>query len=246
MSLGELRTMFEVIPAIDLRGGKCVRLFQGDYSLETVFSEDPVGVARDWERQGAPRIHVVDLDGAARGEPVSLDQIEGIVKAVGIPVQVGGGVRRLDTVEKLLSLGAQRVVLGTVAVDDPELVAEACRRFGQAIVVGVDARDGWVAVRGWKERSQVTASELVQRMEALGVARIIYTDIARDGALSGPNLEAIASLKKETTLPIIASGGVASLEHLKELAKLGVEGAIVGRALYTGAVDLKEAVRITK
>lgn len=238
--------MMEVIPAIDLRNGKCVRLYQGDYSQETVFSEDPVAVAQKWESLGASRLHIVDLDGAARGEPCNLTVVEGIVRAVGIPVQLGGGMRTIAAVESVLALGVKRAILGTAAVEEPELVAEACRRFGEAIIVGVDARNGYVATRGWKEGTRITAITLIKRMAALGVPRFIYTDAARDGTLTEPNFAAIVELLMETSLPIIAAGGIASVEHLKRLAALGVEGAIVGKALYAGSIDLREALAAVK
>ena len=236
---------FEVIPTIDIRGGKCVRLYQGDFAQETVFSEDPVGVARRWESSGAPRIHVVDLDGAASGEPVNTPIIREIVAAVSAPVQVGGGLRTMGAIAKLLSLGVERVVLGTVAAEDPGLLQEACRRFGESIAVGVDARDGLVATHGWKKPQRITALELVSRVEALGVGRIVYTDIARDGALTGPNFQSIAQLLEKSKARVIASGGVSSLDHLRRLAEMKVDGAIVGRALYTEEVDLKEAIAAT-
>lgn len=232
----------EVIPCIDLRGGRCVRLYQGDFQKETAFSADPLGMARHWEGLGAPRLHIVDLDGARLGEPVHTGLIADMAKAVKIPLQVGGGVRRLGTVEALLNLGVGRVVLGTAAVSDPELVVEACRRFGERIVVSIDARNGLVATRGWQEASALTAGELLARMAALGVRRFIYTDIARDGTLQGPDYEALRGLLSQTPLPVIASGGVASLEHLRRLAELGVEGALVGRALYNGEIELREAL----
>ena len=233
----------EVIPAIDLRGGKCVRLFQGDFAQETVFSDDPVGVAVRWQACGAPRIHVVDLDGAASGHPANAPAIEAITQAVSIPVQVGGGLRTMEAVDGLLSLGVDRVVLGTAAAEDPDLVRDAIARHGEAIVVGIDARDGKVATQGWTLQGAVEAMELLRSMEGLGVSRFIYTDIARDGAMQGPNLEAIQRISDSTSAAVIAAGGVASLEHLRQLAGTGVEGAIVGRAVYTGEVDLREAVR---
>jgi len=236
----------EVIPAIDLRGGRCVRLLQGDYEKETVFSEDPVGMARHWEEQGAPQLHVVDLDGAREGRPANEAIIAAIARAVSIPIQVGGGIRSIEAIERLLAMRVRRVVLGTVAVEEPELVGEACRRFGEAIVVGIDAREGKVAVRGWRKASSMSAVELLQHMAALGVGRFIYTDISRDGTLSGPNLQALRELKRNTALPIIASGGVASLDHLRQLKDISVEGALVGRALYTGQLDLREALRVVK
>ncbi|MBM4462482.1 MAG: 1-(5-phosphoribosyl)-5-[(5-phosphoribosylamino)methylideneamino]imidazole-4-carboxamide isomerase [Chloroflexi bacterium] len=236
----------EVIPAIDLKGGKCVRLYQGDYRQETVFSDDPVGMARHWSSLGALRLHLVDLDGAAKGEPCHTPVISEIAKAIHIPVQVGGGIRRMETIEILAGGGVDRVILGTAAAEEPELVREACHRFGEAIVVGVDARDGYVATHGWKKKTRFTAVELIQEMTLLGAKRFIYTDISRDGTLSQPNFEAIAELLSMTKLPIIASGGIASISHLVRLKQLGAEGAIVGRALYSGDIRLEEALAVLR
>jgi len=232
----------EVIPAIDLKGGKCVRLYQGDYRQETVFSDDPLGMALHWSSSGASRLHLVDLDGAAKGEPRHWLVIAEIAKAINIPVQVGGGIRRMETIERLLGSGVDRVILGTAAIEDPELIKEVCHRFGEAIVVGVDARDGYVATHGWKRKTRFTAIELIQGMTSLGAKRFIYTDISRDGTLSQPNFEVIAELISTTKLPIIASGGIASISHLVRLKQLGAEGAIIGRALYTGDIRLEEAL----
>jgi len=232
----------EIIPAIDLRGGKCVRLYQGDYSQETVFSDDPVGMARHWSSLGAPRLHLVDLDGAATGKLCHLPVIGEIAAAINIPVQVGGGIRQMESIAKLLDAGVERVILGTVAVANPEMIREACHRFGDAVIVGIDARDGYVAVHGWQRGTTITASELIQQMTALGARRFIYTDILRDGTLTQPNFEAIAELTSKTSLPIIASGGVTSISDLTRLSQLGVEGAIVGKALYTGDIKLGEAL----
>ena len=233
----------EVIPAIDLRGGRCVRLYQGDFGRETVYSEDPLAVARQWQEQGASRLHLVDLDGAAQGKPVNLDIIAAIVDQSEIPVQVGGGIRSSATAEKLLSIGVERVVIGTAAVRSPVLVRQLCQGGGAPrVVVAVDARDGLVAVQGWLEKTSVTAVELGQRMAELGVERLLYTDISRDGTLSEPNFSATAQLVESTGLAILASGGVASLEHITQLAKLGAEGVIVGRALYTGDLELPAAI----
>ena len=233
----------EVIPAIDLRGGRCVRLYQGDFGQETVYSEDPLAVARQWQEQGASRLHLVDLDGAAQGEPVNLDIIAAIVAQSEIPVQVGGGVRSSSTAEKLLSIGVERVVIGTAAVRNPDLVRQLCQDGGSPrVVVAVDARDGLVAVQGWLEKTSVTAVELGKHMAELGVERLLYTDISRDGTLSEPNFSANAQLVESTGLAILASGGVASLDHITELAKIGAEGVIVGRALYTGDLELPAAI----
>lgn len=233
----------EIIPALDLRQGKCVRLYQGDYGKETVFSHEPVAVALRWQAQGAERLHLIDLDGAAEGKLCNEPTIKEILKAVTLQVQIGGGIRQLETIYKLLSLGASRVILGTAAIEDRELVTEACRRFGENIVIAIDAEDGYVKSHGWRKGSTVTAEQLINRMADLGARRFIYTDISRDGTLTEPNFDAIANLVAQTSLPIIASGGISNIAQLKRLAQIGVEGAIVGRALYTGDVDLEEASR---
>jgi phosphoribosylformimino-5-aminoimidazole carboxamide ribotide isomerase len=236
----------EIIPAIDLRGGKCVRLYQGDYDQETIFSDDPVGIALKWQSQDAPRLHLVDLDGARGGELCHIEVIGRMVEAIHIPLELGGGIRELRVVEQLLRLGIQRVILGTGAAEDIELVEEACSRFGEAIVIGIDAREGCVRTRGWRRKTDITPIELGYQMEALGAKRFIYTDIARDGTLTGPNFESIAELVHHISLPIIASGGISSIAHLVQLYQLGVEGAVVGRALYTGDIDLKGALKAIK
>jgi phosphoribosylformimino-5-aminoimidazole carboxamide ribotide isomerase len=236
----------DVIPAIDLLDGKCVRLYQGDYAQSQVFDENPVAAARQWADQGATRLHLVDLDGAKAGHPVNQPAIEAIVRAVNIPVQVGGGLRDRSSAADLLSRGVQRVILGTVAVEQPDLVQQLCQEFPNRIIVGIDARNGKVATRGWLETSEVEAVTLAQQMAEFGVAAIIYTDIHRDGTLQGANLDALRELANAVSVPIIASGGVSSVNDLMQLLRLeaiGVTGAIVGRALYTGAVSLKEAIR---
>jgi len=219
-----------------------VRLYQGNYERETVFSDDPLEVALEWQAKGAPRLHIVDLDGAAEGEPRNQEIIREIARAMLIPVQLGGGIRRLETIEKLLKEGVDRVVLGTAAVENAEMVVEACRRFRDSIVVSVDAEEGQVATHGWRTRTEMTALALMRAMLKLGVKRFIYTDISRDGTLTGPNFDALSEVIDSVRVPVIASGGVASLNHLKMLQKLGAEGAIVGRALYTGDIDLKRAI----
>ncbi|MDO8473164.1 MAG: 1-(5-phosphoribosyl)-5-[(5-phosphoribosylamino)methylideneamino]imidazole-4-carboxamide isomerase [Dehalococcoidia bacterium] len=238
--------IFDVIPAIDLRGGRCVRLYQGDYARETVFSDDPAAMAAAWEKQGAKRLHIVDLDGAAAGVVCHWDVISDITRKVHIPVQVGGGVRDMGTAEKLLSIGVKRVILGTVAVEDPELVAEACNRLGDAVVVSVDARDGYASTRGWKKPTRVKAVDLAELMEKAGARRIIYTDIASDGTLGQPNFKGIEEMLSRVSLPVLAAGGISSVEHVRKLKEIGVEGAILGRALYTGAIDLNEALLVSK
>lgn len=236
----------EVIPAIDLLEGRCVRLYQGDYAQSEVFDENPVAVARQWVEQGATRLHLVDLDGAKAGHPVNQAAIAAIVRSVDVPVQVGGGLRDRQSVADLLSLGVQRIILGTVAVEQPALVAQLCQEFLGQIVVGIDARNGKVATRGWLETSEVDAVPLAQRMAEFGAAAIIYTDIYRDGTLQGPNREALRELAEAIAIPVIASGGISSVTDLLNLLALeaiGVTGAIVGRALYTGDLGLKEAIR---
>jgi phosphoribosylformimino-5-aminoimidazole carboxamide ribotide isomerase len=236
----------EVIPAIDLLDGKCVRLYQGDYQQSRVFNENPVTVARQWAEQGATRLHLVDLDGAKAGKPVNLATIEAIVRAIDIPVQVGGGLRDGESVGNLWKIGVEKAILGTIALENPALVSELGQQFPNRIIVGIDARDGKVATRGWLETSTVTAIDLAKQMQNRGVASIIYTDIHRDGTLAGPNLEALRELAEAIELPVIASGGIGSLTNLLSLLSLeaiGVTGVIVGRALYTGEVDLGEAIR---
>ena len=235
----------DVIPAIDLLDGKCVRLYQGDYKQSQVFNDNPVAVAQQWAQQGATRLHVVDLDGAKAGKPVNLSAIEEIVKAISIPVQVGGGLRDRDSIKLLLDLGVTSAIVGTVAVEHPQLVQELCQEFAGQMIVGIDARKGKVATRGWLETSTIEATKLAQDMANKGAAAIIYTDIHRDGTLIGPNLDALRELANSISIPVIASGGVSSLTDLLSLLALeplGVTGVIVGRAIYTGDVNLEEAI----
>ncbi len=236
-----------LFPAIDLKDGKCVRLKLGEMSEATVFNDDPVDQAESFERQGFQYLHIVDLNGAFAGRPVNADAVSGILKATTMPVQLGGGIRDLATVETWLARGIRRVILGTAAVRDPAFVREACRRFPGRVAVGIDARGGKVAVEGWAETSELTAIELAKRFEDAGVAAIIYTDIDRDGVLAGLNLPATAELARSTSIPIVASGGLASIEDVKELLKpeyAMLEGAISGRALYDGRIDPKEALAL--
>ncbi len=238
-----------VIPAIDLKEGKCVRLEQGLMEKDTVYSDDPGAQAKYWQDQGGELLHIVDLDGAFAGVPCNKQAIEQIVAAIDIPTELGGGIRDLETIEAYLGLGIDRVILGTVAKENPALVAEACRRFPGQIVVGIDAKEGLVAVRGWAEVTEKKAIDLAREMEGLGVAAIIYTDIARDGMMQGPNLEATAALAEAISIPVIASGGVSSLDDIRNLLKIeasGVAGVITGKAIYTGSLDLREAVALTK
>ena len=233
----------ELIPAIDIRDGRCVRLYQGDYARETVFSDDPVAMARRWQAEGAARLHLVDLDGAREGRPVNNGVIIAIARAVSVPCQVGGGVRSVQTIERYLTGGVERVILGSVAVEQPSVLAAALARHGEAIIAGVDARSGRVAVHGWRERSPEKAEDLMRRLAAMGVRRFIYTDVARDGTLRGPNFAATARAAKAVPVPVIASGGVATVHHIRRLSEIGVEGAILGRALYEGALSLSEALQ---
>jgi phosphoribosylformimino-5-aminoimidazole carboxamide ribotide isomerase len=236
----------DVIPAIDLLEGRCVRLYQGDYEKSQVFNENPVEVAKLWVDQGATRLHLVDLDGAKAGKIVNLAAIEAITNAVDVKIEVGGGLRDRSSVQQLFNLGVQWAILGTIAVEKPQLVQELCQEFTQQIIVGIDARNGLVATRGWLETSQVLATQLATQMQELGAAEIIYTDINRDGTLQGPNLEALRELANAISIPVIASGGVSSVSDLLSLLTLeaqGVKGAIVGKALYTGDISLKEALR---
>jgi phosphoribosylformimino-5-aminoimidazole carboxamide ribotide isomerase len=235
-----------VIPAIDILDGRCVRLYQGDYSQSQTFNENPVEVAKQWADQGATRIHLVDLDGAKAGQPVNQKTIEAIVKAVDVPVQLGGGLRNYASVANILALGVERAILGTVAVEQPELVGQLCQEFPGQIVVGIDARNGKVATKGWLETSEVLATDLADRMAKLGVAAIVYTDIQRDGTMAGPNIPALRELASAVAIEAIASGGISSITDLLSLLALeplGVKGAIVGRALYTGDIILKEAIQ---
>jgi phosphoribosylformimino-5-aminoimidazole carboxamide ribotide isomerase len=241
-SSGKETATIEIIPAVDIRKGKCVRLYQGDYEQETVFYNDPVEVALEWQSMGAPRVHIIDLDGAATGSLCNLDIITEIASALLVPTQVGGGIRCLDTIEQLLKTGVERVILGTSAVEDPALVREACRSFSESIIVGVDTKRGHVAIRGWQQETELKAIEFTRSMVELGVKRFIHTDIGRDGTLTEPNFSAIAELVNAVRLPITAAGGISSLNHLRMLNQLGVEGAIIGKALYTGDINLKQAL----
>jgi len=238
-----------IIPAIDLKEGKCVRLEQGLMEKDTVYSDDPAAQARHWQEQGAEMLHIVDLDGAFAGVPRNREAIQAIVSALDIPAQLGGGIRDLETIEAYLKLGLSRVILGTVAKENPLLVAEACRHFEDQIVVGIDAKDGKVAVRGWAEVTEMRAIDLAHEFENVGVAAIIYTDISRDGMMQGPNLEATRELAEAVSIPIIASGGVSRMQDIENLMSIedsGVAGVITGKAIYSGALDLREAVALTK
>jgi phosphoribosylformimino-5-aminoimidazole carboxamide ribotide isomerase len=234
---------FELVPAIDLKGGKCVRLQEGVASKSTEYSNDPIAMAIHWEEQGAGRLHLVDLDGAFSGRAAHLETAKSIFRTLKIPVQFGGGLRTLEQVETILNSGAARAILGTVAIEHPEIVEAAARLFPGAIVVGIDARKGNVALRGWVEQTSVTAVELVRRMKDLGITRVIYTDVARDGMLSGVNLGETENLCRESGMRVIASGGVSSSEEVRriwERRACGIEGVILGRALYDKKIDFRE------
>ncbi len=236
-----------VIPAIDIRGGKCVRLRQGRPEFETVFSDDPVQMAQKWVAEGARFLHVVDLDGAFEKRPVNVSAVKSIVEKAGVPVQVGGGIRNAEHIRMLLDMGAERVILGTEALVHPDRVGEASARHPGRIAVGIDARKGWVAVEGWVKTTRVRAVDLAARFEGAQLSALIFTDILRDGMQSGPNIEAIQAFARATSTPVIASGGVSSLEDIRSLLSLGpdgVTGVITGKALYSNSLNLKEAIRL--
>jgi len=237
----------QIIPAIDLKGGNCVRLKQGEMSKETLFSTHPAEVAKRWESLGSKMLHIVDLEGAVTGEPQNRDAIYQILKEVAVPLQLGGGIRSIKTIEHYLSLGVKRVVLGTIAYQCPSLLEEACRKFPHQIVVSIDARDGKIAIEGWKETTAKGATDLVKSLEDKGIEAIVFTDIKRDGMMGGPNIKSIKEMADATRIPLIASGGVTNLEHINELIELGdcgIEGVIIGRALYEGSIDLGEAISL--
>jgi len=238
-----------VIPAIDLKGGNCVRLLQGRMEDATVYGDDPGAMAKRFEDMGAELIHVVDLDGAFAGSQKNLDSIKMILESVKVPIEVGGGIRDMRAIEGLLGMGVKRVILGTVAVEEPGLLMLACKKYPGRIVAGIDAKDGMVAVRGWDDVSKVKAEDLARKMEDAGVCAIIYTDIARDGMLTGHNIEATKHLAGHVGIPIVASGGVKDIEDinaLMQIEQLGIEGVITGKAIYEGTLDLAEAIRLTK
>ncbi|MDY6825165.1 MAG: 1-(5-phosphoribosyl)-5-[(5-phosphoribosylamino)methylideneamino]imidazole-4-carboxamide isomerase [Thermodesulfobacteriota bacterium] len=234
-----------IIPAVDIKNGKCVRLLQGRMDAETVFSDDPAAMAKKWADQGARLMHLVDLDGAVQKRPRNLAAIEKIIDSVNTEIQVGGGIRDLDTIRMYMDRGVEKIVIGSAAIHDPSMVAEACRLYPGHIVVGIDARDGMVAIEGWTRSTSVSAVELAKQFEDCGVAAINFTDIQRDGMQTGPNIDAIQALASSVDVPIVASGGVSSLADIKALMPLreyGVTGVITGRALYDGRLDLAEAI----
>lgn len=230
-------------PAIDIYNGKCVRLSQGKFDQATVYFENPVDAARKWADSGAQWLHVVDLNGASEGKPVNLKQIEEIMTSVDLPVQIGGGIRNQDTAEIFLTMGAGRIVLGSVAIEDPDLVQILCVKDPDRVAIGLDAQDGKVAMHGWKDVSEKDVVQVAQEFEGMGIQHIIYTDISRDGMMTGPNFEAMEKMISSVGVPVIASGGISSLEDLKKLKELGAQGAILGRSLYENRIDLTEALK---
>ena len=235
-----------IYPAIDLYGGKAVRLYKGDYAQMTVYSDDPVSVAKDFAAAGASHIHLVDLEGAKIGKPANLDTIAKIVEATGLFAEVGGGIRDMETVDSYLSIGVSRVILGTAAVKDPVFLQAALDKYGEKIAVGVDLKDGFVAIKGWTETSDLKAEDFFEKMQNMGVKTIICTDISRDGAMKGANRELYRELSSKFAIDLIASGGVSSMEDVTALAEMKLHGAIIGKAYYIGAVDLKQAVEAAK
>ena len=235
-----------IFPAIDLYQGKAVRLFKGDYAQMTVYSDHPEEVARDFQKKGAGYMHLVDLEGAKVGTPANLPTIRKILEATDLFTEVGGGIRSMETVEAYLSVGVDRVILGTAAVTDEGFLKSAISRYGEKIAVGVDLKDGYVAIRGWTEKSELTAETFLARMEALGVSTVICTDISRDGAMQGTNRDLYRQLSRKFSVKLIASGGVSTLEDIRRLREMGLYGAIVGKAYYLGAIDLREAIEVAK
>ena len=235
-----------IIPAIDLKDGRCVRLRQGDMEQETRYSDDPPAMALYWQAQGAECLHLVDLDGAVEGTPKNVRHIESIVQSLSIPVQVGGGIRGLETIRRYRSVGVERVVLGTAALEDKELLAKACEEFPDHIMVGIDVRHGQVATRGWKDVSKISPEQLIQSLSNYALGGIIFTDISRDGMLTGPNLGALESMAAISPFPLIASGGVTKVEDIQSIGSLGpkIMGIIIGKALYEGSIDLKTAMQV--
>ncbi|SDD27485.1 1-(5-phosphoribosyl)-5-[(5-phosphoribosylamino)methylideneamino] imidazole-4-carboxamide isomerase [Kordiimonas lacus] len=239
--------MITVYPAIDLKDGNCVRLYKGDMEAATVFSDNPAAQAREFVDTGCPWLHLVDLNGAFAGEPVNAAAVDAILAAVDVPVQLGGGIRDIATMERWLDAGISRLILGTLSVKNPSLVKEACKLFPGKVAVGIDAKGGMVAVEGWAEASELEVTELALKFEDAGVAAIIHTDIDRDGTLTGVNAEASSDLAKAVSIPVIASGGVKDIEDIHRVAAAGnLEGVVTGRAIYDGRLDLKEALKVAK
>ena len=235
-----------VMPAIDLRGGRCVRLIQGRADQETVFSEDPPAMARRWVEEGAQFLHTVDLDGAFEGRPMHQELVTRVAQDISIPVQVGGGIRTRDDVAGYLENGVNRVIIGTRALESPDWIRELCEEFPQGIAVGIDAKNGMVAARGWQDVSEVSALDLADRLAGRPLAAVIFTDISKDGMMTGPNLESTRAMAEWVSVPVIASGGISTIEDVRAVAGLPVEGMIIGKALYTGAIRLPEAIRAAR
>lgn len=238
-----------IIPAVDIKNGRCVRLFQGQMDTETVFSDDPAAMAKRWEKEGAEIIHVIDLDGAFEKSPQNLNSIKKIIESIKAPVQVGGGIRNIDTIKLFLDLGVTRVIIGTEAVKNPQLVKDACRLFPEQIIVGIDARSGLVAIEGWAQTTKIAAVDLAKKFEDCGVVAINFTDIQRDGMQTGPNIIETRNLAEAVSIPVIASGGVSTIEdiiNLIPLKRAGVVGVITGRALYSGTLSLRKAIEVSK
>lgn len=232
----------QIWPAIDLRGGRCVRLVQGDYDRETTYADDPAAMARQWVEQGAEYLHIVDLDGARDGRPVNVDAVRAIFRAVEVPCELGGGIRDEEAIEKLLELGLNRLVIGTLALKEPDWFRQMCEKYPQKLVLGIDARDGMVATEGWLETSQTAATDLAAQFQASPLAAIVYTDIARDGMLAGPNLEAMQQMKRSVDIPVVASGGISSADDVARLGQIPMDGCIIGKALYEGQLSLGDAL----
>jgi len=234
-----------IYPAIDIKNGKCVRLVQGKADAETIYSENPIEVAKKWEEMGAQFLHIVDLDGAFSGVPINMDIIKKIAKSSSIPIQVGGGIRALEKIEEYLELpGVRRVIIGTSAITNPDLLTKAVARFREQIAVGIDAKNGKLAIHGWVESTEIYAVSFGKDLKEIGVNTVVYTDISKDGMLSGPNLESTKELIERTGLKVIASGGIKSIQDILNLKQIGAAGAIIGKALYTGAIDLREVLAL--
>ena len=231
-----------LFPAIDIRGGQCVRLTQGDYDQEIVYHDSPTEMAKQWEREGAEYIHVVDLDGAKSGDTPNMNAIRDLAQAVNVPVQVGGGVRTMEKVKQHIDNGVTRVIIGTAAIEDPQFLKEAVETYGERIAVSIDARGGYVATDGWTETSETKATDLIKELEAIGVQTIVYTDILKDGMMQGPNMEELKEVDELTSIDVIASGGVSTEQNIRDLREMGLYGAIIGKALYEGALSLEKLI----
>lgn len=232
----------KIIPALDIKNGKCVRLFQGDYTKETIYEDDPIIVARKWEAQGAKQLHIVDLDGAKSGEQINMDIIAQLIKTVKIPTQVGGGIRDLTSIIRIIEVGAKSVILGTAAFDEVDFLKNAINKYRNKIIISLDSKNGILMKNGWTEKSDSELFSTLQELEKIGVGSIIFTDTIKDGTLTEPNYEVIRSIKENTKINLIVAGGISSIEQIKELKKMNVDGVIIGKALYEGRINLKEAL----